>query len=91
MPRTSTAEKRAVVLFQEVDPNSEIDKQQKVGVMSHWEAKRYVEEQPEDLIYFTISKSEYEKLTAKPARKRRKRRTKAEMQAARNNGKHKGS
>lgn len=81
---STTAEKRKVVLFQELDPSvDDLSKQNKIGVMSHWEAKKYVYEQPDNQVFFTVSKTIYDSITKSASRNRRKRRTKAEMQAFR--------
>lgn len=65
-------EKRTVVLFREVDKNADINEQEKIGSMSHWEAKKYVDEQPGNMIFFTLPKTEYDKLGFGKRRRGRK-------------------
>lgn len=54
------------VLFEEVAPRGEIRDQRKVGVMSHWEAKRLVSQQEPEKTFFTLTKTEYDQLRKKP-------------------------
>lgn len=79
-------EQRSVILFQELIPDADLKQQKEIGKMSHWQAKQYVNDLPEDDdgIYFTVTYKEYsQEINASPDKKRRKRRTKKEMQAAR--------